>query len=195
MSTIRVDLVPSKARIVRSDGRDFKPAQKARGKRAFLHLMVRRSEDSSWIDVPMLFDTGSDLSLLPHPLSRGNGETVPSDWIHSDKAVNISSVMGTYVSPLIDVRFAFAEMPKIEFPGKFSFRPDPSQRTRKEQELLHEKQVAKQAVSNSRVPLIYGLLSLSDIVKFFDISTIESGTILLFTHRNGGKQTSIALPQ
>lgn len=138
-----------------------------------LHLTieVRPSAGGDWLLVPMLFDTGSQLTHLPHPNSQG-GPQIPKDWEKQSEFVEVTNTTNTYRSPIMGVHWRF---PKThdEYYARFAFLPDPHKLATKEQSRRSFRALRRFFRKDVRSQP-YGVMSLFDLERRFHLHTIEN---------------------
>jgi hypothetical protein len=141
-----------------------KRPNKLHGEIAFIPLVYFKENGASKVySVPMIFDTGSSLSLLPSPADKlPDDSRLPKHWMSERDTYlqSVSTSTGSFETPIRDFRFAFEEAGPF-FEIRMGFRPPLPESPKK---------FMRQAGKSERSkPSVYGLFSLSDLAKVFDI--------------------------
>ena len=179
------------------------------GSRAYTQLLVQINQETSWYAVPMLVDTGADVTLLPHPtvtkqfaISRvANSKTkrevswktvIPDSFLDSKKYFSVSSGTSSWNPRYLEVRYAFPDVGNRSFDIKAGFMPGPNdcERTLSNFDASVKKEGGYGLdIEGRTIPHYFGLLSMHAIARFFDISikTIDDEKVMRLEHRQGGK--------
>lgn len=146
----------------------------------FVEMLVRDPSIDvvEWHEVDMLFDTGASRTLLPnpkHPTGKNGKHALPREWLLSKAMTAVQTCVSSFNSPLKRVRFSFRQCTN-EFDALAGFMPGTDDvstvlATKKTEESI------KRSFEEGKQfrPLSYGVLSLYDLLKHFDILIDRSG--------------------
>ena len=160
----------------------------------FLEVLVRDPHEKPiiWHPIDMLLDTGSTRTLLPNPrlkTARTDKSTLPKSWLKQKNGIEVRSSTSVRVSPEMKIRFTLPTCGK-EFDATVGFMPGPDDISPELAEKSMLKSIRRSVGNFAPAPFTYGVLSLNDVLKHFNISIDDTGMefpfVLKLSYRAGG---------